>query len=82
MPAGNLAHYDAPLPKYVKNEMRAYLRCGIFALAPPSGIRAIDRYGQSEYAAITFVQRFGGSLNLNVALICALFALVGSDSYK
>jgi len=121
-----LAHaretYDAPLPEYVRRELRGYLRCGVFAhgfvrahcdecghdllvvpavpvrqwvLSLPYELRGLaafdakslaafvriftesiavryracahrDALAEAQTGAVTFVQRFGSSLNLHV----------------
>lgn len=52
---------DHRLPLHISKEMRAYLECGVSAYG---FVRArCDQCGTSR--AVTFVQRFGSSLNVN-----------------
>jgi hypothetical protein len=91
--------YEAPLPRYVEEELRGYLRCGVFAhgfvrahcdecghdllvafsclgrgVCPSCAGRRmantaahlVDRVLPAPIGAVTHVQRFGSSVNLNV----------------
>ncbi len=79
--------YEAPLPRYVEQELRGYLRCGVFAHGFVRGADVLSalgrvfieavfaRYrswakkeglGEAPTGAVTHVQRFGSSVNLNV----------------
>ena len=47
---------DRSVPRFVERELRGFLRCGILAYGVVRG----------QCGAVTFVQRFGDALNLNV----------------
>jgi len=63
-----LAHaretYDAPLPRYVQNELRGYLLCGVFAhglnLLLADGSVSFTKKGFDETTMRAMITRAGG----------------------